>query len=80
MEFQKESIKVVKYHNWFCVVLLRKHCECKLVLTQYGAKERYSWFLNEYPELEGKVNLEDITSFLGIAAVSLSRIRKELRG
>jgi CRP-like cAMP-binding protein len=80
MELQKESIEVLKLYNLFLRRSLRKHWECKLMLTQYGAKERYSWFLNEYPELEGRVNLKDIASFLGITAVSLSRIRKELRG
>ena len=42
MEFQKESNEVVKLHNLFLRRSLRKHWECKFVLTQYRAKERYS--------------------------------------
>lgn len=78
-ELQRESIEVLKLYNWFLRRSLKKHWECKLMLTQYGAKERYAWFLKEYPELDGRVNYKDIASFLGITAVSLSRIRKELR-
>lgn len=42
------------------------------------AKERYENLLKNYPEIFQKVQLYHIANYLGIAAKSLSRIRKEL--
>ena len=44
------------------------------------AKERYEKLLKTYPEIFQKVQLYHIANYLGIAAKSLSRIRKELFG
>lgn len=43
------------------------------------AKERYCKFLEEYRELEERVNQSYIASYLGIVPESLSRIRRSLR-
>jgi CRP-like cAMP-binding protein len=42
------------------------------------AEERYFELLKKYPELIKKIPLKHLSSFLGIAAQSLSRIRKKL--
>lgn len=42
------------------------------------AKERYENLLKNYPEIFQKVQLYHIANYLGIAAKSLSRIRKEI--
>lgn len=42
-----------------------------------NAEQRYRWFCKEYPELLGRLPQYHIASFLGITAVSLSRLRKK---
>lgn len=42
-----------------------------------NAEQRYRWFCKEYPELLERLPQYHIASFLGIAAVSLSRLRKK---
>lgn len=52
----------------------------KQVLAQCTALQRYQWFLEEYPGIIDQVNNKYIASFLGMTPVSLSRLRRELRG
>jgi CRP-like cAMP-binding protein len=47
-------------------------------LLSYTAEERYQQFLKTYPNLSNRVPLKMISSYLGIAPESLSRVRKEL--
>jgi hypothetical protein len=46
------------------------------VLSKDG-QERYSEFLNRYPDIEQRVPNHQIASFLGLTPQSLSRIRKQ---
>lgn len=48
--------------------------EARLLLG--NAEQRYKWFCKEYPELLERLPQYHIASFLGITAVSLSRLRK----
>lgn len=52
----------------------------KRVLNNFSqtARERYISFINDYPNIEQVVKNYHIASYLGIAAESLSRIRKEI--
>lgn len=43
------------------------------------ATERYLDFIKDFPKLEERVNQNYISSYLGITAVSLSRIRRSIR-
>ncbi|MDP4146027.1 MAG: Crp/Fnr family transcriptional regulator [Bacillota bacterium] len=43
------------------------------------ATERYNNFKKNYPEVEERINQSYIASYLGISAVSLSRIRNKLK-
>ncbi|MFT6935578.1 MAG: CRP-like cAMP-binding protein [Maribacter sp.] len=43
-----------------------------------SAKERYTYFINTYPNIEQSVKNYHIASYLGITTESLSRIRKEI--
>lgn len=47
-------------------------------MLKLNAKERYMWFMREYPTLIEKAPLKYIASYLGMKPESLSRIRKEL--
>ena len=58
---------------------LQRHWENKLMLAQFTVRQRYDWFLEMYPGVIDRVNLRYIASFLGMTAVSLSRIRRQLR-
>lgn len=49
----------------------------KKLLLNCTAKERYEYFEKEQPEIFQHFALKDISSFIGITDVSLSRIRKE---
>lgn len=43
------------------------------------AEERYLKYIEKYPEIANRVPLRTIASYLGIAAESLSRIRKNIK-
>ncbi len=47
-------------------------------MLKLDAKERYLWFIQEYPLVIEKSPLKFIASYLGMKPESLSRIRKEL--
>lgn len=47
-------------------------------LVMKSAEERYRVFLEEYPELEKRINQQYIASYIGIRSGSLSRIKKHL--
>lgn len=47
-------------------------------MLQLNAKDRYLWFINEYPTVVEQSPLKFIASYLGMKPESLSRIRKEL--
>lgn len=47
-----------------------------LLLT---AEERYIFFCREYPNLQRRLQLKYIASYIGIKAASMSRIRKKLK-
>lgn len=46
-------------------------------MLKLNAKDRYLWFLEEYPTVVEKSPLKYIASYLGMKPESLSRVRKE---
>lgn len=71
--------ELVGIYNQYLQKALENHWRVKVALYQYTARERYLWFLREYPGVLGKINHKCIASFLGITPVTLSRLRKNLR-
>ncbi|MCC8090798.1 MAG: Crp/Fnr family transcriptional regulator [Oscillospiraceae bacterium] len=61
------------------IAALNRQYEMKLVLYQYSALEKYLWFLKKYPGLNDAVEDKFIASFFGMNAVTLSRVRRQLR-
>ncbi len=53
------------------------HWETKKMLYLRSARERYVWFLKNYPGMIDCVKHADIASFLNVTPVTLSRIRHE---
>ena len=58
---------------------LKEHWTIKTVMCQYTAMERYHRFLKEYPGLINQIINKYMASYLGMAPVTLSRLRRELR-
>ena len=50
------------------------------VLLTCNAQQRYQWLLQQEPDLPQRVAQLHIASYLGVDAVSLSRIKRKLRG
>jgi CRP-like cAMP-binding protein len=59
------------------VFILKEKREAELLL--YSAQERYLRFLEDYPNLEKRLNQYHLASYLGITPESLSRIRSNLK-
>ena len=57
--------------------ILKEKRESELLLQ--NAQERYLHFLEDYPDIEKRVNQYHIASYLSITPESLSRIRSHLR-
>ncbi len=68
--------------NVFGRTILQKACiERDLRLKKImhiGAKEKYEWFLETYPEIYKVAKLIHIASFLGIKPETLSRVRRQI--
>jgi len=66
----------------FITNVINEHLICKMDRVKdfqtLTAKERYLKFLKETPDLASQVSVENMASYLGIEAPSLSRIRKQI--
>ena len=60
------------------ISMLQYHWQTKKMLYLKTAKERYEWFLEEYPGLIDIVSHAKVASFLNITPVTLSRIRSSM--
>jgi CRP-like cAMP-binding protein len=78
--------ELVKGHSCWSLLLLaqlqkgfmkKESRERELLL--FTAAQRYQSFLEEYPQLEGRIKQHLIASYLGITPVALSRIRSSKR-
>lgn len=75
----ENNTNAISLYNRLLRMSLKLHWECKIMLAQYTATERYIWFLKSFPGLIDRVSHKYIASFLGITPVQLSRIRHALR-
>lgn len=76
----KQYTELVYVYNNLLVNSLEEHLKLKQILYKYDAMGRYQWFLDTYPGLIDIVSHKDIASFLGMTPVTLSRLRRNLRG
>ncbi|MGC2873388.1 Crp/Fnr family transcriptional regulator [Ihubacter sp. mB4P-1] len=67
-------------YNEYLTYGLREHTQLKQVMNKYDCEQRYQWFLKSYPGLIQQIWLKDIASFLDMTPVTLSRIRRKMRG
>ncbi len=75
LELRNTYKEIEDLYLMIIVKCLKYHWGTKKMLYMKTAKERYEWFLKEYPGLIDKVNHARIASFLNITPVTLSRIR-----
>ncbi|MDH6365753.1 CRP-like cAMP-binding protein [Enterococcus sp. PF1-24] len=68
---------------WLYIQMLEKSLKQKMLretsLVTKNASQRYCDLITEHPNIEKRVNQIHIASYLGITAVSLSRIRHNIR-
>ncbi|MGY6039542.1 Crp/Fnr family transcriptional regulator [Aeromonas sp. AE23HZ002T15] len=67
------------YHHLLAVQLRIKE-EKELLLLTESPQARYQHFLQSFPALNARVPDHQIAAYLGISPISLSRIRKRLKG
>ncbi|OUN17148.1 hypothetical protein B5G38_03145 [Gemmiger sp. An87] len=79
MDLMQEYPSALDCYNRLLINSLKYHWTIKTLLHQYTAMERYRWFLQEYPGMIERVNNRYIASFLGMNAVTMSRLRREIR-
>lgn len=78
-EMMPDNNELLHIYNVYLLRSLDRNWKEKMILRYCSAKERYEWFLKDYPEVARTVSSKYIASFLGITPVSLSRIRQQLR-
>lgn len=66
-------------HDRLMYQSINLHAEVRQILASMDAAEKYRWFVSRYPELDEDVPLRFIASFLDVSAVTLSRVRSEVR-
>lgn len=75
-----ENIEIRNFGNTVLQNELVGKVEKEIGLASLTAKERLLAFRKKYEALENYIPHPDIASYLGITNISLSRIRRELRG
>lgn len=74
----RNNLELITLYNRLLRNSLEMHWKNKTVLIQGTATERYQWFIKRYPGLLDRMSHRYVASFLGMAPVSLSRVRKQL--
>ncbi len=72
--------ELAAHYNRYLEDNLCSHMRSKQALCRYDAVGRYRWFLEEYSEIVPQITQKDIAAFLDMTPVTLSRVRRKLRG
>lgn len=75
MELAESSREVMHLYTGFLTESMRLHNRIKNTLCNYTAKQKFDWFLQEYPGLIFDINNRYIASFLNMTPETLSRLR-----
>ena len=75
----KTDLGTNRLYNALLQEAWKRQLDVKRVVCQGRAKDRYRWFMREYPELVDAVPNRYIATFLGMTPVSLSRLRSQMR-
>lgn len=77
LNFKNLIIKYPQLYEIYLKSLLNSsklHWNLKILTYQYTAKQRYNWFLKNYPGMIEKISHKYIASFLNMTPVTLSRL------
>ncbi len=83
LEFRREHLSKLskKYHDFerftrITITQIMLQLQERVVYLQFAtAQERYHFLLQKYPDIELRISLGDIASYIGISQETLSRIR-----
>lgn len=87
LEFRRAHLSTLskKYHDFerftrITITQIMLQLQERVVYLQFSsAKERYDFLLQKYPDIELRIPLGDIASYIGISQETLSRIRAKKR-
>ncbi|AQA18055.1 hypothetical protein BST95_07175 [Halioglobus japonicus] len=74
-----QNLQIARLYRVFLTEAFLRNQQREAVLLTCNAEERYQWLLANEPDLSDRVTQGHIASYLGIDAVSLSRIKRKLR-
>ena len=78
-KLEKLYAQVPKFERYFRILLQNRLLATQDRISNHlssSASERYAQFLKKYPQIEQRVPLKHIASYLGITPTYLSRLRK----
>lgn len=79
IDLLETSLGLNRLYNRLLLFSWDYHWAVKRVVSQCKAKDRYLWFLKEFPGVVDVVPGRHIATFLGMTPVTLSRLRSALR-
>lgn len=79
-QLRTENTEVRNFGNAVLQDELYRKTEKEVGLASLTARDRLLKFRKDFPMLENRIPHSDIASYLGITNISLSRLRKELKG
>lgn len=77
LELYRVSQEIESFGRKIVEILSIRQEEYSNLFTLYDAKERYAYLLKNHPEIIQRVSLSQLSSYLGVARETLSRIRKQ---
>ena len=80
VEYVNSSPACMAVYNRLLEQSLERTATMQMLIYRGGAKERYQWFLKQYPGLIDQINNKYVASFLQMTNVTLSRLRRSDRG
>lgn len=75
----REHMQLAELYARFLTGAMRLHNHTRHVICSLPAKQRFEWFLEEYPGLIFDVSNRHIASFLNMTPETLSRLKSALR-
>ena len=78
MELAEESPELMKVTANMLLGALALQTELKRVLLYCDVRQRYEWFIREYPEFNEKISNRYVASFLNMTSETLSHVKKEI--
>lgn len=79
MQLVRRYPALTELYARFLTDAMRLHNHTRHVMCTLPAKQRFEWFLEEYPGLIFDVNNRQIASFLSMTPATLSRMKSALR-